>query len=68
VPFLWRRFISPKQMVITCYYFPLLRSIGMQIFKFVKCSPFKSIIHILCSNPWYEKLVICCSSKCNETL
>jgi hypothetical protein len=40
----------------------------MWVYKFVKLNPFGSISDVLPNDPWYEKLITFCSTKCDETL
>jgi hypothetical protein len=53
-----------------CIIFPhleLLHSSRMQVYKFVKLNPFNSIIDVPPNDPWYLKLNVCCSAKCDGT-
>ncbi len=51
--------------IVFCY-LEALHSFDMQVYKFVKCNPFKRIRHVFPFNLQYEKLAKPCSSKCND--
>jgi hypothetical protein len=48
-------------------YLESLQSSGMWVYKFVGLNPFGNITDVPPGDPWYEKLNVHCSAKCNET-
>ncbi len=48
-------------------YLESLRASGMWVYKFVELNPFSSIMDVPPNDPWYLKLNVYCSAKCDET-
>ncbi len=39
----------------------------MRVYKYEELNPFSNITNVPLGDPWYGKLNVCCSTKCDET-
>jgi len=52
---------------IVLLYLESLHFSRMHVYKFVDLNPFGSFMNVAFGDPWYEKLNVHCSAKCDET-